>query len=101
MTEFSELFLQLPVAGLMLVVVWKFLQHIKERDDNWLETIRERDNKFLTELREHDLSMQAIQREVLEAFKNNSATVAQCTVVLEKVDRKLTNEKIVDTTGGK
>lgn len=89
MPELTEMFVQLPVAGIVLLVVWKFLHVIKERDANWLDSIRNRDDKFISELKNYEALSHEMQREMIASFKENSAVIAQCSHVLGQVERRL------------
>lgn len=85
----SDLIYQLPVAGLMLVVVWKFLQVIKERDENWLETVRKRDEHFLSELNKHEHKASQVHDETIQVLRHNNTVLTQATKVMERMEEQL------------
>lgn len=84
-----DLIYQLPVAALLLLVVWKFLQFIKDRDQNWLDTIRQRDEYFLSEIKEHQLAQAEQQKETIQVLRENSTAIHQATQVMDRVQGRL------------
>ena len=74
-----ELLAQMPVAGLMLVVVWKFLQVIKDRDAY-----------FLGELAKHQEQYKTVTHQSVEVIRQNSVALHQSAKTLEKVEGILT-----------
>ncbi len=79
--EIKELVTQLPVACLMLVVVWRFLKFINERDDKWLETVRLRDEQFIAQQKENN-----------EVLRGSAVLLDKAATIMDKVDQKLTRE---------
>lgn len=90
--EIIDLTYQLPVACLLLVVVWKFLKFIKETQQDWLETIRRRDDQFLAELGKHQDRLHECQVMSAQVLQQNAVVLDKVVTVMGKVDDKLTRE---------
>jgi choline-glycine betaine transporter len=76
-----DLAYQLPVACLLLIVVWKFLKSMKENQNDWLETVRRRDAQFLEQ-----------HKETVEVLRGNAVLLDKAATIMDKVDQKLTRE---------
>ena len=85
----TDLLYQLPVAGLLLVVVWKFLQFIDKRDANWLDTVQKRDAYFISELERHESKADKVHSETILALRENATALNEVTKVMEKVNDKM------------
>ena len=76
-----DLAYQLPVACLLLVVVWKFLKYMKEHQNDWLETVRRRDEQFLEQ-----------HKETVEVLRGNAVLLDKAATIMDKVDQKMARE---------
>jgi hypothetical protein len=65
----------------MLVVVWRFLKFIKERDDNWLATVRGLNAQCLEQ-----------QKETTEVLRGNAVLLDKAATIMDKVDQKMARE---------
>lgn len=88
-----EILMQLPVAGLMMIVVWKFLQFIKERDQSWLDTVRNRDMQFLEQLEKQHEHQKEHADETVRVLRENASVVRRAAELIEKVDKKLDHDQ--------
>lgn len=90
--EILDLIYQLPVACLLLLVVWKFLKFIKETQKDWLDTTRHRDDQFLAEIRLHQDRLYECQTAAAQALQQNAVVLDKVVTVMGKVDDKLSRE---------
>lgn len=90
--EILDLIYQLPVASLLLLVVWRFLKFIKETQKDWLDTTRHRDDQFLAEIGKHQDRLHDCQTAAAQALQQNAVVLDKVVTVMGKVDDKLTQE---------
>ncbi len=79
--EVLNLIYQLPVACLMLIVVWRFLVFLKDQNKTWLETVRRRDEQYAE-----------FQQETNEVLRGNAVLLNKVATIMDKVDQKLARE---------
>lgn len=94
MNGFGELVYQLPVAGLLLVVVGIFMRFIKERDEAWINTVRERDQQFIENIKVQNLRTEGIQKEMVEALRHVAVNEDRTAQVLTRLERKLDDDEL-------
>ncbi len=85
---------QLPVACLMLIVVWKFIAHIDKRDASWLETVRNIQSRFIEELDKHEGKDADIHRETIDALRHNATVLHEASKVMERVNDQLRSDEV-------